>query len=308
VKEIYLAGGCFWGVAKYLSLIKGVAEVEVGYANGPGAANYEQVCASSGHVETVKAVYDPQIVPLNFLLDQFYRVIDPTAVNRQGNDVGVQYRTGIYYTDVSDTTVIELSLAALQRRSKTPIAIEFGPLESYWRAEEYHQDYLGKNPNGYCHISPQAFAEAAKAIATPVRSGSVSLTPLQHAVVKEGATEPPFTGEYDQHFERGVYVDVATGQPLFVSADKYDSGCGWPAFTKPITEQSLVNLKDRSYGRLRTEVRSSEGGSHLGHVFPDGPEDRGGLRYCINSAALRFIPEAEMEAAGYGEYLAFLDG
>ncbi|MDR1431485.1 MAG: peptide-methionine (R)-S-oxide reductase MsrB [Propionibacteriaceae bacterium] len=309
MREIYLAGGCFWGVQKYLSLLAGVVSTQAGYANGPGEANYEQVCADSGHVEAVKVVYDPKTAPLGFILDQFYRVIDPTSVNRQGPDSGIQYRSGVYYSDPADAVVVELSLSALQRRHSAPIAVEQGPLRNFFPAEDYHQDYLDKHPGQPCHIPQQAFAQATQAKApwrVAPRRLQAKLTPLQEAVVREGATEPPFTGEYDSHFEPGIYVDVATGQPLFAASDKYDSGCGWPAFTRPIAEDALVELEDLSHGRTRTEIRSSQGDSHLGHVFPDGPAERGGLRYCVNSAALRFVPVAEMEAAGYGDLLPAL--
>ncbi|MDR1238093.1 MAG: peptide-methionine (R)-S-oxide reductase MsrB [Propionibacteriaceae bacterium] len=294
MKEIYLAGGCFWGVQKYLSLIAGVAETQAGYANGSGAASYERVCADSGHVETVRVSYDPAVLSLGFLLDMFYRVIDPTSLNRQGEDSGIQYRTGIYWTDPADATLVELSLSALQRRNKAPVVVESGPLRDFTPAEDYHQDYLDKHPGRACHIPLAAFDAAANAEPTPVpvleNPDQPELTPLQYAVVRQGATEQPFTGEYDQHFEHGVYVDVATGQPLFSSEDKYDSGCGWPAFSKPISPDALQEREDHAFGLNRTEVRSSQGDSHLGHVFPDGPPEAGGLRYCINSAALRFIP------------------
>ncbi|MDR1449434.1 MAG: peptide-methionine (R)-S-oxide reductase MsrB [Propionibacteriaceae bacterium] len=310
MKKIYLAGGCFWGVQKYLSLLSGVASTRAGYANGPGPASYEQVCAGSGHVETVETVYDPQIAPLGFILDQFYRVIDPTSANRQGPDAGVQYRSGVYYSDPTDQTVVELSLAALQRRQAAPIAVEHGPLLDFFPAEDWHQGYLDHHPERSCHIPQLAFDQAALA-RPPWRTAPerlpVELTPLQEAVVREGATEPPFSGEYDGHFEPGIYVDVATGQPLLASQDKYDSGCGWPAFTRPISQDAVVESEDLSYGRRRTEIRSRQGGSHLGHVFPDGPAEQGGLRYCVNSAALRFVPAAELEAAGYGRPVVRID-
>ena len=129
------------------------------------------------------------------------------------------------------------------------------------------------------------------------------LTPDQHRVTQESGTERAFTGEYWDHKEPGIYVDIVSGEPLFASSDKFESGCGWPSFTKPIEPTHVNELRDNSHGMIRTEVRSTHGDSHLGHVFPDGPEDRGGLRYCINSASLRFIPRDEMEAEGYGAYL-----
>lgn len=162
---IYLAGGCFWGLEKYMASIEGVTGTDVGYANGTvEEPTYRQVCTGqTGCAETVRVDYDPEVAPLPFLLDLFYRAIDPTTLNRQGNDVGTQYRTGIYYVDEADRPVIEASLATLREQYRTPIAIEVGPLTNYTTAEEYHQDYLDKNPGGYCHIGPRQFADAAAA-------------------------------------------------------------------------------------------------------------------------------------------------
>ncbi len=134
------------------------------------------------------------------------------------------------------------------------------------------------------------------------QSNIEALSPEEYRVTQENGTERPVTGKYDEHFEPGIYVDVVSGEPLFSSSAKYNSGCGWPAFTKPI-DQNIVEKRDLSHFMIRTEVRSKHGDSHLGHVFPDGPQDQGGLRYCINSASLRFVPKDEMEAQGYGEYL-----
>ncbi|MDR2181808.1 MAG: peptide-methionine (S)-S-oxide reductase MsrA [Treponema sp.] len=155
MKEIYLAGGCFWGVEKYLGRVPGVLATEAGYANGPVTGEnpaYEDVCRGSGHAETVKVVYDESALALPKLLDTFYAAIDPVSVNRQGPDTGIQYRTGVYYVDEADRPVIEESLARLQSRCDGPVAIEAAPLANYCRAEEYHQKYLEKNPQGYCHI------------------------------------------------------------------------------------------------------------------------------------------------------------
>lgn len=319
-KTIYLAGGCFWGVEKYFSLIPGVAETETGYANGStDNPTYQQVTRqNTGHAETVKVVYDPHKVSLPFLLEKYYDVIDPVSVNKQGNDTGVQYRTGIYYTDKADRPVIEASLKALQSRYNQPLAIELQPLARYSRAEEYHQDYLGKNPGGYCHIPQSKFDEAKQAV-DPAKPGDKTsyvkpskeelkkkLTFQQYRVTQENATERPFENEYYDNKRKGIYVDVTTGEPLFLSSDQYDSGCGWPSFTRPISESLVQEQKDISHGMLRTEVRSKTGDAHLGHVFNDGPKDKGGLRYCINSASLKFIPREEMEQAGYGNYLPML--
>ncbi len=310
MKEIYLAAGCFWGAEQYFSSIYGVADTEVGYANGQCAnPSYEQVCREgTGHAETVKVAYDESKVSLAFLLELFYEAIDPTAVNRQGGDVGRQYRTGIYYTDPADLPVIQASLAALAARLTNPMAIEAEPLQGFWPAEEYHQKYLEKNPGGYCHIGPAQFRRAAAArMPPPARPGreelQKKLTPLQYEVTQNAATEPPFQNEFWDDHRRGLYVDIITGEPLFVSADKFDSGCGWPSFSRPVKRDALVEKTDRSHGIERTEVRGAASDAHLGHVFTDGPRKQGGLRYCINSAALRFVPEEQMEAEGYGEWL-----
>lgn len=314
MKTIYLAGGCFWGVEKYFSLLPGVTETEVGYANGRTEnPTYQEVCRdNTGHAEAVKVVYDPARLSLPFLLEKYYAVIDPVSVNKQGNDAGVQYRTGIYYVDAADRPVIEASLAALQKKYKQPLAIEVQPLVQFYRAEEYHQDYLDKNPGGYCHI-PQSSFDAVKTAKDPhpqveYRKKSreelkQTLTPEQYKVTQENGTEAPFRNEYFDNKKKGIYVDITTGEPLFLSSDKYDSGCGWPSFTRPIEKDLIQEKNDLTHGMVRTEVRSKTGDAHLGHVFTDGPRDKGGLRYCINSASLKFIPEEEMEKAGYGKYL-----
>jgi peptide methionine sulfoxide reductase msrA/msrB len=307
--EIYLAGGCFWGAEKYIASIRGVKETQVGYANGTTAApSYEDVCRrGTGHAETVRVVYDPAVLPLSFLLSLYYEVIDPTSLNRQGNDRGVQYRTGIYYTDDDDRPVIAASVAALQEKLGKPVAVEAGPLENFFPAEEYHQKYLDKNPGGYCHIGPDKFKRAAAAAVNPSdyrppdkAALRLSLTPEQYAVTQDSATEPPFRNEFWDQYKPGIYVDITTGEPLFSSADKFESGCGWPSFSKPLDPAVVREKQDASLSRLRTEVRSRLGDAHLGHVFPDGPKDKGGLRYCINSAALRFIPKEDMAQEGYG--------
>ncbi|MDR0838268.1 MAG: peptide-methionine (R)-S-oxide reductase MsrB [Oscillospiraceae bacterium] len=305
MKEIYLAGGCFWGVEKYIALIPGVVKTAVGYANGSTEnPTYEDVCTrGTGHAETVEVVYDESALPLTRLLDLYAQVIDPTSVNRQGGDAGTQYRTGIYYTDGDDEEIIRGWLVLLGESLDAPVAIECAPLAQFFPAEEYHQGYLDRNPNGYCHIPAAKFEDARRA-GSPRTVGDGALrgrlTPMQYEVAVNGATEPPFRNEYFDNFRAGIYVDIVSGEPLFVSADKFESGCGWPAFARPIDAAALKTLRDGSYGRERTEVRSAKSGAHLGHVFDDGPEALGGLRYCINSAALRFVPAEDMEREGYG--------
>ena len=332
-REIYFAGGCFWSVEEYFSRIPGVADVVSGYANGTVAnPSYEQVCShTTGHAETVRVTYDSSIISLKTLAEQLFCIINPTSVNRQGNDVGDQYRTGVYYTDEADRAVVQAVFDAEQAKLAKPIAVELEPLSCFYEAEEYHQDYLQKNPGGYCHISfdsledvkteQQLAAEAEGASGKKAQSASgvassldpanytkpsdeelkATLTTQQYAITQQDGTERAFTGEYWNTYERGIYVDVVTGEPLFSSTDKFESGCGWPSFSKPIDPAVVAERLDTSHGMYRTEVRSRVGDSHLGHVFTDGPAESGGLRYCIDSAALRFIPYAEMDAAGYGD-------
>ncbi|MBD5224663.1 MAG: peptide-methionine (R)-S-oxide reductase MsrB [Bacteroidales bacterium] len=312
IESIYFAGGCFWGTARLFSLVPGVVSVTAGYANSiVENPTYKEVCTgNTGAAETVKVDYDPERVGLTDLISLYFRSIDPLSVNRQGGDCGTQYRTGIYYTSPDDAPVVEAMLATLQRRYSEPLAVEQGPLVNFYPAEEYHQDYLVKNPGGYCHVDPQLFREARE-LTSRCSGGKEELrrrlTPLQWEVTQNGATERPFVNEYDDEFRPGIYVDITDGTPLFVSSRKFNSGCGWPAFSRPIDESVLTEHTDTSFGRVRTEVRSASSGSHLGHVFPDGPQADGGLRYCINSAALRFIPSADMEKEGYAEYLPLID-
>ena len=312
MKEIYLAGGCFWGTEHFFKQVRGVTSTEVGYANGHTSdPTYEQVCShTTGFAEAVHLQYAPDQLTLSKILELYFLTIDPTSLNRQGGDVGDQYRTGIYYTDSTDLPVIQAALSALQSKYSKPLAIELAPLKNFYNAEDYHQDYLDKNPSGYCHIRPELFRIAREA--NPYVRPSDSelrqrLTATQYAVTQHAATEHPFDNDYWDEHREGIYVDITTGEPLFVSADKFDSGCGWPSFSRPIDNKLLEEHQDKTLGMLRIEVRSKTGKAHLGHVFDDGPKERGGLRYCINSAALRFVPRDSMVQQGYGKYLPLLE-
>lgn len=323
--DIYLAGGCFWGLDAYFQRIPGVLETKSGYANGETAnPSYEDVCyRDTGHAETVKITYDADTVGLGDILQYFFRVIDPTVRNRQGNDVGTQYRTGIYYTDDSDRRVIRAALDAEQGKYEAPLVVENEPLTQFSPAEDYHQDYLAKNPGGYCHIDlhkadiPLPHTDTMSDTAPTTQTSGFQkpdeaqlreqLSPEQYRVTQESGTEYPFSHEYDHLFAPGIYVDIVSGEPLFSSRDKFDSGCGWPSFSRALTDESVHELSDTSHGMHRTEVRSASADSHLGHVFNDGPREQGGMRYCINGASLRFIPYKDMDAAGYGDYKRWVE-
>jgi len=305
LRDIYLAGGCFWGTEAYLARIPGVESAVSGYANGSTEAPAYEDIPRTGHAETVRVRYDPERLALPALLGQFFEIIDPTVKNRQGNDRGAQYRTGIYYTDAADLPVIRAAAAEAQTRYSDPVVPELLPLSNFFPAEEYHQKYLEKNPGGYCHVDFSKLAKEAetKDAAQPLRE---RLSPLSYHVTQENGTEPPFSNAYWDNRAPGLYVDIVSGAPLFLSSDKFDSGCGWPSFTRPLAQDAVVEKTDRGFGMRRTEVRSVGSDAHLGHVFDDGPREHGGLRYCINSAALRFIPADEMEAEGFGRYLPLL--
>jgi len=301
--EIYLAGGCFWGLEEYFSRIEGVKKTTVGYANGQVESTNYQLIHQTDHAETVHLIYDEERVSLREILLYYFRVIDPLSVNKQGNDVGRQYRTGVYYTDEGDKAVIEQVFAEQEKQLGQKIAVELEPLRHYVLAEDYHQDYLKKNPGGYCHINVN---DAYQPLVDPGQYEKPTdaelkeqLTQEQYQVTQHSATERPFHNAYNATFEEGIFVDVTTGEPLFFAGDKFESGCGWPSFSRPIAREVLRYYEDKSHGMERIEVRSRSGNAHLGHVFSDGPESAGGLRYCINSAALRFIPKEKMEQEGY---------
>lgn len=315
-KVIHLAGGCFWGLEAYMQKLNGVEDAISGYANGKTENPSYYDLKTSGHAETVKVVYNPDIISLEDILAHYLRVVNPVSVNKQGNDVGTQYRTGIYYTDEADKTIIENILAKEQTKHDKPIAIEVEPLKQFYDAEEYHQDYLEKNPGGYCHIDLSLADKPLDKDEEPVIDSSryikpsdedlkKNLTDIQYDVTQNSATERAFSHEYHDNFKRGIYVDITTKEPLFSSTDKFESGCGWPSFSKPISKDVVKYFEDNSHFMHRTEVRSRSGDAHLGHVFNDGPKEMGGQRYCINGASLEFIPYDEMDEKGYG-YLKYL--
>ncbi|AEB06506.1 methionine-R-sulfoxide reductase [Coriobacterium glomerans PW2] len=321
LSEIYLAGGCFWGTQAFMKRLPGVVECEVGYASGSTSIErptYEQVCGgATGCAETVRVIYDRRVISLSLLLRAYFTTIDPTSVDRQGADAGSQYRTAIFWTRPDDEKTVRAALSELgeqlSSRTGARVAVQASRLGSFWPAEDYHQDYLDKHPGGYCHVDldgARRFVEDHRRDFQIVAGGytrpqpdaiASELDETAFRVTQNADTEPPFSSPLEHVFDPGIYVDRVTGEPLFSSRDKFDAGCGWPSFSQPIATSVLTEHRDSSIpGMARTEVRSDVGDSHLGHVFDDGPRDRGGLRYCINGAALEFIPLADMDARGYG--------
>jgi len=313
---IYLAGGCFWGLQKYLQTIPGVTKTVTGYANGewdqPTPPTYENVLTGqTGFRETVYVEYDSEKVSLDTILFAYFYVIDPTVINRQGPDFGSQYQTGVYYTnDAAKETTHRI--VEIEKERYSDILVEIEPLEVFYEAEEYHQNYLDKNPDGYCHIGmgqiawmEQILIDPANYQRPPKSELRERLTDLQYQVTQENGTEEPFNNEFWDFFEKGIYVDVVSGEPLFSSLDKFESPCGWPAFSKGIDINTFFFTVDTSHDMTRLEVRSRAANSHLGHIFQQDPDSPTGNRFCINSAALRFIPYEQMDAEGYG-FLKFL--
>jgi len=309
IDVIYLAGGCFWGLEKLMQSIPGVVDVVSGYANGDAGIepSYKTVTTGrTGYRETVRVEYDPNKVSLDLILFAYFHVIDPTIKNAQGNDVGTQYQTGVYYVDEANQMIVE-RIAEIERERHEIFVVEVEPLHRFYDAEEYHQDYLDKNPHGYCHITNTEMRVISEFVIDPgdhprptMEEIKAKLTDLQYHVTQESGTEMAFNNEYWDNHAEGIYVDVVTGEPLFSSRDKFDSGTGWPSFISSIDENTVRLFEDRSRGMVRVEVRSRAGNSHLGHVFYDVPNSPNGVRYCMDSAALRFVPADRLELEGYG--------
>ena len=344
--KIVFAGGCFWCTEAEFDHLPGIISAVSGFSGGTVSdPSYEEVgIGGTGHREAVLVYYNPASTTLDILFEHYWKHINPTDVGGQFADRGHQYTTAIYYTTGEQKSEAEKTKKMITDAKKftKPVVTEILPYKNFYPAEEYHQHYKDKNPvryeyyrngSGRNDFIKQYWVNDTKTFAKPSTSITLKkdtknmntpnhpwehfvkpsdqelhkeLTDEQYNVTQKEGTERPFANLYAESKEVGIYVDIISGEPLYLSSDKYDSGTGWPSFVKPISKDVVTFKEDNTFFSKRTEVRSKIADSHLGHVFPDGPKDRGGMRYCMNSAALKFIPLKDMEKEGYGEYVSQL--
>ncbi|ADU31975.1 peptide-methionine (R)-S-oxide reductase MsrB [Evansella cellulosilytica] len=310
LEKATFAGGCFWCMVKPFDEFPGIHQVVSGYSGGHTEnPTYEEVSTdTTGHREVVQITFNPEVFPYEKLLEIFWRNIDPTDAGGQFHDRGEHYKTAIYYHSEEQRELAEVSKRNLEESGKfdKQIVTDILPAKTFYPAESGHQDYYKKNPfhyNRYYEGSGRKdFTESKWKVSKNEDELREKLTAIQYEVTQNNGTERPFQNEFYSNEDEGIYVDIVSGEPLFSSKDQYDAGCGWPSFTRPISHYHITDKLDQSHGMIRTEVRSKYGDSHLGHVFNDGPKEEGGLRYCINSAALKFIRKDDLEKEGYGEY------
>ena len=309
----YFAGGCFWCIEWVMDWQEGVYSAISGYMGWEESdANYQKVSSgNTAHREWVRVDFDPNKVSYRELVELFFRQIDPLDAGGQFADRGFHYTTAVYYTDATQRNIVQEYIQELDNSGKfdSPIVVKVEAYESFYKAEEYHQDYAKKQTEKYKKYAKwsgrkdyieNTWENNTKDVS--MKSLEERLTPLEYSVTQENWTERAFSHEYNENKEDWIYVDIIDGTPLFSSTHKYDSWSWWPSFTQPINDTYISKHEDRKLFSVRTEVRSKKADSHLGHVFPDGPEDKGWLRYCINWSALTFIPDEDLEEKGYGEY------
>ncbi|TAK57727.1 peptide-methionine (R)-S-oxide reductase [Patescibacteria group bacterium] len=334
-----LAGGCFWCVESDFEKLSGVLNVVSGYSGGVTASPDYKNYAQGGHREVVEVTYDTNKLSFANLVEYLIKHSDPTDAGGSFYDRGEQYAPAVYYANEAEKKSAEKVIADMNALKvyEKPLALKVLPRATFYPAEDFHQDYYKKNPLRYQYYRNASGRDAfiqkywgdkagVFSVSSTISSKNMTnknkwgafvkpsetelrakLSPLQYKVTQEEGTERAFSNEYDTNKAPGIYADIVSGEPLFSSKDKYDSGTGWPSFVKPILSDAVTFHIDNGLFTTRTEVRSRYADSHLGHVFPDGPSDRGGKRYCMNSAALRFVPKEKMVEEGYAEYIKYVE-